>query len=588
MNGRNFRGRYFAISSTLSLYMAQAPETYYRISSSDAPPLRIGLLLDSRAQLPAYAIKVVEDIKASNFARIKLLIVRKGPASPPPGEAHSALYRLYLRADARMKPKDDPFASVDCGKLLSEIESIEVEAAVEKGNQHLPAQVVEKLRTAGLDVLVRCGFDGPTGDLLHSARYGVWSLESGDPEFCKARPPQFWELVEHSNLSGMTLQVVRNGSEDRLVLAKSLFATEKTLSVSRNRFIPYWGSTNLIIRKLNELHRFGWNCSQEKAISLSPYAGKREPYKIPNNVEMLRWLAPALLSKAVSYPFRQPKVPHWQIAIRASSQLLYQWETESDLAGFRWIEAPQGHCWADPFGFEHEEKLWVFFENYSYDKKRAGIACTEISARGEVSRAIACLDHPRFHYSYPHILRAGSEIFMIPESFDSGCIDLYRCKVFPNEWIHEKRLLEGKFVDTTVWEHDGLWWLATTSAAPVPGAGSLLLFYSDSLRGRWQFHPENPISTDIRTNRGAGRVFRGGQHLIRPSQSGAPVYGYSITFNEITELSRQHYSERVLKAVTPKHWKGLAGVHTYNSTGSFEFIDGRTLLPLKRVTSVKL
>jgi len=564
--------------------MAQAPETYYRISSSDAPPLRVGLLLNSRAQLPAYFTKIIEDINASNFARIELLIVRKKTASVPPDKAHSALYRLYLRADARISPKDDPLATVDCREILSQIETIEVDLEVESDKKHLLAIVVDKVRAADLDVLLCCGFDGLAGDILHGARYGIWSLESGVSEFYKASPPQFWELVELSDITGMTLQAMRNEDQDRMVLAESRFAIERTLSMSRNRFTPYWGSTNLVIQKLNELHRLGWSRVQKRTL---PGVGPRELYQIPTNLEMLRWLAPALLRKAVRYPFRQPKVPHWQIAIRPSSKPLYRSETDHDLAGFRWIEAPKGHCWADPFAFQRGERLWLFFEDYSYEKKRASIACAEISARGDIGEAIVCLEHPSSHYSYPHLLRTGSEIFMIPESFDSGSVDLYRCKVFPNEWVHEKRLFEGKFVDTTVWEHDGLWWLATTSAAPVPGAGSLLLFYSDSLRGTWHFHPENPISADARTNRGAGRVLRSGENLIRPSQNGAPFYGYSITFHEIVELSTQHYSERVLKTITPEHWKGLAGVHTYNTAGGFEFIDGQTFLPLKRVTSVK-
>jgi hypothetical protein len=172
---------------------------------------------------------------------------------------------------------------------------------------------------------------------------------------------------------------------------------------------------------------------------------------------------------------------------------------------------------------------------------------------------------------------------MIPESCDSGSVDLYRCRQFPGQWVRETTLLEGKFVDTTIWEHDGLWWFATTSAAPDARSGCLLLFYAASLTGEWHFHPENPISTDIRTNRGAGRVFYSRDRLIRPSQSCAPSYGYSVGFNEITELSRQRYSERPLKTIAPEHWEGLSGIHTYNSAGHVELIDGRTRAPLNRV-----
>ena len=112
---------------------------------------------------------------------------------------------------------------------------------------------------------------------------------------------------------------------------------------------------------------------------------------------------------------------------------------------------------------------------------------------------------------------------------------------------------------------------------------TILLFYSTSITGEWHFHPANPVSTDIRRNRGAGRVFRSQNRLMRPSQTCAPSYGYAVAFNEITELTKQRYSERHLRTITPEHWEGLSGIHTYNSAGNAELIDGRAPMPLKRV-----
>src|SRR5262249_3348905 len=104
-----------------------------------------------------------------------------------------------------------------------------------------------------------------------------------------------------------------------------------------------------------------------------------------------------------------------------------------------------------------------------------------------------------------------------------------------------------------------------------------------SLTGDWIFHPANPISTDIRNNRGAGNVFSAGGRLIRPSQSCSPIYGYSFSFNEITELSTERYSEKPLHTVTP--WAELCAVHTYNRAGNFEVIDGAVMMPLKKLLS---
>jgi hypothetical protein len=578
--------------------MIRIPNNYYRISSAGRPPLRIGLLLDSVSEIPAFAATVIEDIKASNFAGIELLIVRnaRGTAASDPDSRGSGLlrqlsnrrlrknllYDLYLRLDARMKPANDPLANVDGKDLLAGIETVHVEMGEDFAHP-FPADALEKIRAKDLDVLIRLGFKHLSGDILNVARYGVWSYHHGDDEFYRGGPSHFWELQEGSPLSGVILQVLTEEPDGGLVLCKSLFATEHTLSVSRNRYTPYWGSSDLMIGKLNELHRFGWDYVRERAILPVPYKGKRAVYDTPTNRDMLPWLGPILVKKAISYPFRRETVQHWKIANRVNARPLYDSAPDSDLSGFRWIDPPRGHAWADPFIFAHDGKLWAFFEDYSYEKKRAGIACAEISAQGEFGPPVTCLEHPSHHYSYPHVFRAGDGIFMIPESFDSNSVDLYRCQQFPHQWVHEANLLEGKFVDTTIFEHEGLWWFTTTSADPGPGAGSLLLFYSASITGDWHFHPGNPISTDIRRNRGAGSVFRNQNRLIRPSQSCAPTYGYSFAFNEITELSKQRYSERPLKTITPEHWEGLSGVHTYNSAGNVELIDGCSAVPLKRV-----
>jgi hypothetical protein len=153
---------------------------------------------------------------------------------------------------------------------------------------------------------------------------------------------------------------------------------------------------------------------------------------------------------------RKKIVQHWKVAVRANAPPLF--EPHTTASGFHWIEPPTGHAWADPFGFEHEGKHWLFFEDYSYETMRGRIACVEISEDGKVRGApLVCLENSHCHYSYPHVFREGSEIFMIPESFESKSVDLYRCRRFPNEWVHDSVLMHGRFVDTTLWQVEDLW-----------------------------------------------------------------------------------------------------------------------------------
>ena len=121
--------------------------------------------------------------------------------------------------------------------------------------------------------------------------------------------------------------------------------------------------------------------------------------------------------------------------------------------------------------FEHGGKNWIFYEDYSYQKKRASICCAEVSSDGSLSSPVVCLESPDRHYSYPHVFRTGNDVYMVPESYDSERVDLFRCEEFPDRWTHAHTLFQGRFVDTTIWQHDGLWWMMTTRAEPDPRAG---------------------------------------------------------------------------------------------------------------------
>ena len=568
---------------------------YFRTSPADHPPLKVGLLLDG-PKTSNFVARVIADLRASNFVRLDLVVFRKAflpSAAPPhsksvfrklarrllnPRTRQHSLYDIYLYFDSRVKSAGHPLDPIDCSHLLTGIDSIEVEPIEKKFVHRFPLDALEHIQSKSLDVLIRFGFNILRGEILNSARCGVWSYHHGDNEFYRGGPSHFWELYEGSLLSGVTLQVLTEALDDGLVLCKSWFATQQTLSVSRNRVAPYWGSTDMLIRKLNELHQYGWDYVRQRSLPAVPYRGKRKIYRVPTNRDMVRWLAPVILKKTLRTPFHNKTVRHWRIALRQNKKPLFDPGSEVDMTGFRWLDPPKGHFWADPFPIEHEGRNWVFFEDFSYEQSRGFISCAELKADGMFGTPLRCLDAVKHHLSYPHVFCSGGDMFMIPESFDSESVDLYRCQDFPTQWTRVATLLRGRFVDTTVWYHNGLWWLMTTSADPDARSGSLLLFYADALNEKWYFHPANPISCDIRNNRGAGRVFNTGNHLIRPSQSGCPIYGYSLSLNKITELSPNKYAEYSLKTITP--WNGLSGVHTYNWAGNVEMIDGQRAKPI--------
>jgi hypothetical protein len=560
--------------------------------------LRIGLLVDSLS-LPRCFAEVVDHILHSGFAGISLIVVNAGAPKPRTGPRRSlpkrlidfasdstrrrgALFNLYERWDRRnVDPATDPLAIVDCSERLAGIESMEVHPISKRFVHRFPDDALERIRAMDLDVLLRFGFNILRGGILSAARHGVWSYHHGDNDYYRGGPAYFWELLEGNPVSGAILQVLTEQLDAGKVLYKGLFATHEGFSLARNRVQPYWGASTFMIQKLRELHAHGWESVERNALKPAPYQGRKKIYTTPSNGEMLRWLAPLLAGKALRRLTKPAAIRHWRIAVRSGGKPLPESQAAPDMHGFRWIESPKGHFWADPFAVEAEGKHWVFFEDFDYAAQRGKISCAEV--RGEaLGEAATALERP-YHLSYPCVFRDRGEWYMIPETVSAGTVELYRAAAFPYDWRFERELLKGSAVDTTVWIEDGVYWFFVTLQEPRGYASQLWLYSASSLDGAWTPHPANPISTDVRYARGGGAIFRYNGTLYRPSQDCSGEYGRSMTLNAITVLDRESYREEPRLTVDPGSMRDLVGTHTYNRAGSVEVIDGKARMPVKRV-----
>ncbi len=562
---------------------------FYRCSTSGRPPLRVGLMLDSIRTTRVQAA-IIEAIQQTNFAKIELILLNK--KAPPvvrdsrqtflPGKIlgrltnpklrSSLLYDFYTRLNSKQSVPSDPTVAADCSSLLQCTPRIEIQP-LGKGFVHRFApEAVKEIRSRNLDVLIRFGFNILRGDILSSAKYGVWSYHHGDNEFYRGAPALFWEIYEQNSISGVILQVLTEELDNGLVLCKGLYPTANSLWVVKNRLRPYWGSVYFLPMKLYELHQYGWDHVRGRSIPQAPYQGKQKVYRSPANSAMLRWLGPVMMKKLISRPFHRDKVAHWKIALRVGGEPLYRKIGKPDMTGFRWIEPPRGHFYADPFLIK-EDRVWLFFEDYLYAESRAAISVAEVRPDGSLGPVERCLDRP-YHLSFPFVFQDRGEFYMVPESSGSGAIELYRAARFPYEWKLERVLLKGKFVDTTLYRRSGLWWLLTSASSAPEGANPLLLFSSKTLDGPWQFHISNPISTDVRFCRNGGRMFEHENKLLRWSQSGVPTYGGSLSLNEIEVLTPEEYREREVLRIEPSWSAGLIGTHAYDHVGQVEAIDG--------------
>jgi hypothetical protein len=205
------------------------------------------------------------------------------------------------------------------------------------------------------------------------------------------------------------------------------------------------------------------------------------------------------------------------------------------------------------------------------------IVAAEVAESGEVGPFTTIIERP-YHLSYPHLFRFENSLFMIPESNGNNTVELFRCVGFPYRWEFDRNVMEGVALnDPTVFERDGLWWLfATMKSFGGSTQDELVAYYGKSPMGPWTPHALNPIASDSRFARPAGRVtpMHDGA-LLRPAQDCERDYGTGIVWCKITTLSPDRFEEQVVE-----HWKAedlgnFSGLHTYSACGRFEAIDLR-------------
>ena len=165
---------------------------------------------------------------------------------------------------------------------------------------------------------------------------------------------------------------------------------------------------------------------------------------------------------------------------------------------------------------------------------------------------------------------------MIPETGANRTIELYRSTSFPGGWELEKVLVDDiKATDATLAEIDGRWWMfvnVAEGAAPSDW-NELHIYHAPSPLGPWTPHRRNPVKSDVRSSRPAGRLFNWHGDLYRPAQNSSRHYGYAISMNKITRLDTSEFAEEEVSQILPLWHKNIIGMHTINSADDLTVVD---------------
>lgn len=236
--------------------------------------------------------------------------------------------------------------------------------------------------------------------------------------------------------------------------------------------------------------------------------------------------------------------------------------------------------WADPFLVSHDGHDWLFFEEAEYlsskGKEVGHISVVKINESGFDGPVKRALDVP-WHLSYPNVFEFEDEWYMIPESGSHGKVELYKCVEWPDKWKPHIVLLDDYAgYDASLFHDKGIFYMFVARRADGCATTDFLdLFWSSSPLGPWLKHKLSPIIFGVDSARPGGRPFVNYDgRKIRPAQdSSGGIFGRSLKFQTIVDLSESEFSERTDQTLEPNVSHGIYGVHSFSSTEKIVVID---------------
>lgn len=493
-------------------------------------PLGVGVMLDT-PRVPAWVAWILTEIEKRDALSLELVALR--------GEAPGSggLFSLYEALDRRaFAVEPDALATVDVTPLV--------------------AARIGDITARELDVLLWLASGEPGAAALAVPRHGVWRYRHG------GEPPLFRELSSGAAVAETVLEVV--GGD---VIYRSVSATD-AVSLHRNRVPVHWKSARFAVRRLEELASGCWRPGAARSARAPARSGGA-----PSGIETLRHVG-RIAGRVARRKLRTAVFQHqWFLGFRRREGDRLPHE---DARPWLDVVPPPSESYADPFVISHGADTFVFFELLEHASGRGRLAVGRLEADGRLTAIEPVL--PRDHHtSYPYVFGDAGRMFLVPETGDARKVELFAATGFPTEWERVATLIDGvNAVDATVHLHEGRYWMWVTIA--VPGGrlqDETFLYWSDRLDGGWTPHARNPVVSDARRARPAGRPFVHRGRLVRPSQNCAGRYGERVVFNEVEVLTPEDYRERACGSLGPD-WAGRRNLaaHTYTFDGAWEATDG--------------
>lgn len=532
--------------------------------------------------VPQWQYELVTELLNADYASIEVVIISdRDLVLQDSDQKVSFIFRLHYKVDRLLFLGENNYAvNRNILNLTQDVRRVKLDSNSDQESGSEILKAFTEIKGLGLDVIIKLGYGKIREELAVLSKYGLWTFPMTGSYSSSADTTGYYEVMENKPVTVSGLDAILGKGQKPLTLVRTIEST-CSYSVSLNREKLFRRASLFVPRMLKVIWENGPSCLTR----IRQWTEGQDP------VIMFQLPAPSWFQSLV-YLFKAAFKLLQQILKKIiytdpfTWVLLYQPENGNDFESnsykeFKELKPPTDRFWADPFVAKSGDRYYIFVEEFIYKTNKGHISVLEMDHDGNLLKTDRIIANP-YHMSYPFVFESDSTWYMIPETGNNRSIDLYQCTEFPWKWEFVKSIMKDiNAVDTTLLLHDGIWWLFTlvdridSSLAVSP---ELYLFHSDDfLTDNWITHPMNPVVSDVRYARPAGKVFTRDDILYRPSQDCSGRYGNSFDINQIVVLTKDQYEEKRICKVRPDWDSRLRGTHTFNSEDGFTIIDAYKL-----------
>ncbi|AHY09994.1 MULTISPECIES: glucosamine inositolphosphorylceramide transferase family protein [Citrobacter] len=227
---------------------------------------------------------------------------------------------------------------------------------------------------------------------------------------------------------------------------------------------------------------------------------------------------------------------------------------------------------ADPFIVEKADKLYVFYEAFSFRNSKGTLRCRvldrELTEIDDVK--LEGFDDLKCHLSFPFLIHINDQLFMIPESSERKEVILFQSVEFPVRWKKIKVLIS----DTEVTDNVFLTINETCYLLSTTMDNEIIIHSAENIFGEWQrIAPSLKVSNHH--HRGAGAPYLVDNKMYFLTQECTPeTYGKSIYIKELVTLNDTVFDESLIEKINSSI-NHSDGVHTLNFSNNYIVYDSK-------------